>query len=656
MKRLLILLLILTPASAFLNSQSLVISYSGYNNLTIEHIGASKIVNLSQEIYLYPQDDEIINQTLVNLGVVDNHFYYFKEGDFSSDRWSFNLTIRSNRSISFIRSNPPFPYPATSLPFDVRKYLSFDSTIDSSPELKQTADNIVKGAGDYLTAVQLLAEKTYEMLNYTFSEPYSSRTLSASSTLASGKGVCDEYAVLFISLAREEGIPARYVSGYAYGNIYGSGSFGSHAWAEVYVPDYGWVSVDPTYGEYGWIDASHIAMLKEWNISHNFISTTATVQGSGSINVENNIPPHLDTSFGSQTEGFKIISSTNESFPLSAKVNLNRHTLAEGDYFLLNVSVSNPTSYYIPLSYEITTTKSMKLINASQRRELLLSPHSVTTSYTIMQAPELGSHVIHPIDVYIPLAGTYSTQADVNPLLKKSTSLDELLLLTNRKKAINNNLVINASVISPVYDNSSTLFLTLLNLGNTPETISIDIFSDVTKPVSRTIYLGINENASLAIPLTIISKGESSVRIYLNYGNVTLIRRVPLVSAINPSLSLSYKGKHTFSENPSFVTEVSNPSMANIPLMNLTIITPRESMTKEFTPGSAPLYEINTTFPKTWLNYGNNSVRFVINYIDNYGTKFSSSMDVIINKEGSWIERIIDAINSFFAGIINLFK
>lgn len=76
--------------------------------------------------------------------------------------------------------------------------------------------------------------------------------------LASGAGVCQDFAHLLLGAARVRGIPARYVSGYQVprpaGDAEGrleevSGGLASHAWAEVLVPGVGWFGVDPTEGK-----------------------------------------------------------------------------------------------------------------------------------------------------------------------------------------------------------------------------------------------------------------------------------------------------------------------------------------------------------------------------------------------------------------------
>ncbi|HEY8929235.1 MAG TPA: transglutaminase family protein, partial [Mucilaginibacter sp.] len=60
-------------------------------------------------------------------------------------------------------------------------------------------------------------------------------------------GVCQDFAHILMEMLRMVDIPARYVSGYictSRNNMRGEGA--THAWAEAYVPDYGWLGIDPT--------------------------------------------------------------------------------------------------------------------------------------------------------------------------------------------------------------------------------------------------------------------------------------------------------------------------------------------------------------------------------------------------------------------------
>ncbi|MFA9460203.1 transglutaminase TgpA family protein [Thiohalorhabdus sp. Cl-TMA] len=68
----------------------------------------------------------------------------------------------------------------------------------------------------------------------------------------SRRGFCGHYAGAFTFLMRAAGVPARVVTGYLGGTRNPSGDYlivrqaDAHAWTEVWLPDRGWVRVDPT--------------------------------------------------------------------------------------------------------------------------------------------------------------------------------------------------------------------------------------------------------------------------------------------------------------------------------------------------------------------------------------------------------------------------
>lgn len=74
-------------------------------------------------------------------------------------------------------------------------------------------------------------------------------------TYENKKGICSHFATLFITLARAQGIPARMAVGFAGGKVKDNSvliySSYAHAWVEIYLPNYGWVTIDPTKGSRG---------------------------------------------------------------------------------------------------------------------------------------------------------------------------------------------------------------------------------------------------------------------------------------------------------------------------------------------------------------------------------------------------------------------
>jgi transglutaminase-like putative cysteine protease len=68
-------------------------------------------------------------------------------------------------------------------------------------------------------------------------------------TLRLGVGSCRDSAWLLVTLLRERGLTARYVSGYLVRLTPAGDTAELHAWCEVLLPEAGWVGLDPTSGE-----------------------------------------------------------------------------------------------------------------------------------------------------------------------------------------------------------------------------------------------------------------------------------------------------------------------------------------------------------------------------------------------------------------------
>ena len=87
---------------------------------------------------------------------------------------------------------------------------------------------------------------------YTLSPPPLSGDRIDEFLLHTRQGFCEHYASAFVFLMRAAGIPARMVVGYQGGQASPRGDYwevrqmDAHAWAEVWLPDRGWVQVDPT--------------------------------------------------------------------------------------------------------------------------------------------------------------------------------------------------------------------------------------------------------------------------------------------------------------------------------------------------------------------------------------------------------------------------
>lgn len=87
---------------------------------------------------------------------------------------------------------------------------------------------------------------------------------AASQVLALGHGVCQDHAHLFLSCAHALGRPARYVSGYLHTDTEGD-RMASHAWADVWWPEHGWVSIDVTNRQYASEHHCRLAVARDYD-------------------------------------------------------------------------------------------------------------------------------------------------------------------------------------------------------------------------------------------------------------------------------------------------------------------------------------------------------------------------------------------------------
>lgn len=112
----------------------------------------------------------------------------------------------------------------------------------SHPLIRETVEEVLDGENDARRAAYRLSRYVYETLEKQSPDVGQADALQI---LRDCRGDCSEHCLLFVTLCRAAGIPARRCSGYV---CIGS-MWGSHAWAEVWTGQ--WIGADPTTGEIG---------------------------------------------------------------------------------------------------------------------------------------------------------------------------------------------------------------------------------------------------------------------------------------------------------------------------------------------------------------------------------------------------------------------
>lgn len=100
-------------------------------------------------------------------------------------------------------------------------------------------------------ATTAFCEQIFE--SFVFDPTFTELSTPIDVVLAERRGVCQDFAHLAIGGFRALGLAARYVSGYIEtdpppGEPKTIGADASHAWCSVWIPDHGWLDVDPTNG------------------------------------------------------------------------------------------------------------------------------------------------------------------------------------------------------------------------------------------------------------------------------------------------------------------------------------------------------------------------------------------------------------------------
>ena len=155
-----------------------------------------------------------------------------------------------------------------------------------SPELRDfvSGRRLEEPRSDPLGALKGLSNTLYESFEYM---PGSTSAISPiEDVLRTGKGVCQDYAHVMITIARGWGVPARYVSGYLYvEDDMGSPipSAAGHAWVECLVPGLGWVGFDPTNN---WIVGKRYVRVAMGRDYRDVSPTRGIMLGSGDTRLE----------------------------------------------------------------------------------------------------------------------------------------------------------------------------------------------------------------------------------------------------------------------------------------------------------------------------------------------------------------------------------
>ncbi|AGA29921.1 transglutaminase family protein [Singulisphaera acidiphila] len=132
--------------------------------------------------------------------------------------------------------------PGNSVAIEAFEYLQPSPLVERSPALTAFVSTLEVPSGTLLDVVYVLLNAVAARLQY--EKRVTSTRTPVSEALELGRGVCQDFAHLFLAACRGIHLPARYVSGY----VNHPGEIATHAWCQVWGnPQVGWIDVDPTH-------------------------------------------------------------------------------------------------------------------------------------------------------------------------------------------------------------------------------------------------------------------------------------------------------------------------------------------------------------------------------------------------------------------------
>jgi hypothetical protein len=212
-------------------------------------------------------------------------------------------------------------------------------------------------------------------------------TLKASWVLENREGVCDEKTNMFIGIVRSLGIPAKFIIGFMGAYYNHKITFKPHSWAEVYFPSVGWIPIDETNNQLGFIDATHIKLTESADASDSLAAYEWEF---------------IDISDHHTTDGWdpgnKLVSIKDLQVRIEIKQEKGIVTpLLEIDpkvwhsridvesYNVIEATVVNPHKFYVITVLSLQIPSELKIMG-NNKKMILLEPNSRITEYWILKS------------------------------------------------------------------------------------------------------------------------------------------------------------------------------------------------------------------------------------------------------------------------------
>ncbi|MFC1754686.1 transglutaminase family protein [Thermoproteota archaeon] len=545
-----------------------------------------------------------------------------------------------------VRVTRKIDFPLKDVPDEIMIYTKPAEIIDIDDNIIDAASSIASGKDDLVDVVDSIAVWVNTNIHYNFTTVTAEASQKASWVIVNKRGVCDELTSLFIAMLRSLGIPARFVAGISYtSSDRVTGEWGPHGWAEVYFPGHGWVPYDVTYGEYSWIDPTHIVCSVSNDAEK--ISSTYLWKAESGVSLDLH---DLKTHVGVDEIGAK----RSPDVLLSAEA--LKDTVAFGSFNFIKASVKNLKDYYI--SKDIYVTKTNRLSNIDDiKKHVLLRPGETKEVYWIFKVDDdLDEDFIYtfPVEAFtlenITSGTTFTSVEDA-----QSYTLDEVeniisLIEKGEERGYSKNLEVICLLNKTefyAYENP-IVQCNVRNIGN----IFLKNLQICIDDICTEKHLGITQEKQINFTIPEVHKGENDLVFSIENDQISKIEHIIFQGLDEPELDITdieYPAQARYNDN--FQIKFTIKKESDSEPKNVRISLSGRGIKQEYFYESLEknvLYKIGILGKS--LQQGQNNLKIDVQYEDMNGKEYSGSEDIAISLvDVTFFQKIA----LFFMGLFN---
>ena len=412
--------------------------------------------------------------------------------------------------------------------------------------------------------------------------------------------------------------------------------------------DYGWVPFDVTYGEYGWIDPTHIKFKDsldsdEPSTYFKWIGSNANLR-TRELEINTNL-------VGS--EGYSFI-------PLKIQAEVFKKSVNFGSYNLVEATFENPNDFYYAATLDFSAPKEVLIVrskpqdNTDGQKSVLLRPGEKKKVYWIVKVDDgLEDRYSYSFPIIISTMDNVSTRVFFSTdIRQKSVSFSEIgrafdIFEEVDKKPYSANLMLDCNPQNAQFYEYEhpKLICTIQNTGN----LMLDDLESCFEGSCKKTSLGISQSKEIEFGILTSRIGERESIVAVKNGIVIKNQRIRLRINDVPSMhieNLSFPSDLSYGGNFTVSFMAAKKSFSNP--KNLRLILALNGVEKEWN-----IDELRSDMPfaarffGSQLRYGTNSFAIRASYRDELGKDYVEVKEFSSELRGiNAIEFLVLSLNS----------